>query len=150
MVKCTYDSNNSNRYSGLTGTEAIEKKDALYLRDLMWLLLILPSLDGNIFSLSAKGELENFLFFITLGLTIISGPGSWACAAGLSATLPENAMVYVCIGGTLGTIFALVAATAGIHFRGKKIPEEKRRELMKIFGHMASVIVLISAIIKAI
>ncbi|MEM1522180.1 MAG: hypothetical protein QXU69_04095 [Thermofilaceae archaeon] len=109
---------------------------------LMFLLLILPSLDGNIFTLSTLGCLNIFSnpqFIIPLAFTILSGPGSWSLAAQLGAAIGwKDGLKYVLLGGGACTLCAVGATILGQIFKGA-IPIS--------FSFMAAIAVFVSSIL---
>lgn len=84
---------------------------------LMVFLLILPSIDGNIITLSATGQLDffgNMLFTLTVALTIISGAGSWALAVQLGVIVGrKKGIAYTVVAGIVGTVSAVIATLVG-------------------------------------
>ncbi|MEO0252307.1 MAG: hypothetical protein ABIM44_08765 [candidate division WOR-3 bacterium] len=108
----------------------------------MLLLLILPSLDGNIFFQSVRGLLNiysNPSYVFTVAFTILSGPGSWSLAAQIGATVgKKKGSIYALLGGGICMLFALGVTILGQVFKGT-IPS--------LFAYMAATAIFISSII---
>lgn len=108
----------------------------------MFLLLILPSLDGNIFTQSIRGLFNiytNLPYVFPVAWTILSGPGSWSLAAQIGATKGRREGVkYAILGGGVCTICALLATILGQVTRGVVPP---------LFSHVAAVAIFTSSII---
>lgn len=117
-----------------------EDKQTKDLFFIMTFLLVLPSIDGNIFTLSATNQLifSNIPIIFILSLTIISSPGSWSVAATIGGIVSfHESLRYVLGAGLIGTLFASIAAAIG-----QLAP---RIISLSIFSHITATAVFISA-----
>lgn len=123
------------RNQGLTGETSVA---------LLLLLLILPSLDGNLLSLYLTGRLSiihNALFIIPVAFTVITGPGSWSIVLSLPGDTPSKLRKVITL-----SLIAYVVSIIVVLGLGTMITHTSL-QFLEIIPRFASVAILISSFI---
>lgn len=113
-------------------------------------IMILPSLDGNLFILASKGQLSILdpVAILIIGTTIISGPGSIGIAATIGACLRNfknnqapRAITLALLAGGIATLSAV-----GITLVASLIKAHSLFFSMEVFAPIASVAIFLVAL----